>query len=190
MSTRRKGKIAQLPYETRNRVNLALRDGLTYSAVVSMLEQLGHQGITEKNVENWAKPDESGSCGYQDWLKEQDRLADIESKRNFALEIVRANAGNDIHEAGLQLMAAHLYEVATDFDVNALKSRLADKPELFAQVTRGMCDLSKAGLELAKYREHVVETKRALAELASKRDQAGGLSPDTVARIEQELRLL
>ena len=91
MSTRRKGKVAQLPYDLRTRVNIMLRDGFTYGKVSEFCASVQHPEINEKNVEYWAKPDENGSCGFQDWMREQERLQDIAARREFALEVVKAD---------------------------------------------------------------------------------------------------
>lgn len=190
MSTRRKGRIAQLPYEMRTRVNEMLRDGRPYKVVAAECIRAGFPDVNEKNVEYWAKPDpDTGTCGHQDWLREQERLNDIRARREFAMEVVKANPGSDMHEASVQLMASQLYEIASDFQVQSLKERLAEKPELYGQIV-GMCaQLSKSGLEFAKLRQRVEEFRKKFAE-ESKRATVEGITPETLTRIEQELRLL
>jgi hypothetical protein len=122
MSNRRTGKIASLPFELRTKVNVMLRDGAKYSAIMKFLESQDVFGLNEQNVTNWHQG------GYQDWLKEQERLADMAAKREFALQIVRENEGSKLHEATLHLAASQLYEALTDFDLGHLKDLLKEKP--------------------------------------------------------------
>jgi len=190
MSTRRKGKIAQLSYALRTRVNEMLRDGKRYTEISDWLASNGAPGISEKNVENWAKPDDSGSCGYTDWLKDQDRLEDIRAKREFAIEVIKANDGATIHEAAMQFMASQLYDVVVDFDLAKLKAQLSENPALYNDIASALAKLSKGGLEYARYRDQVAERKAAIeAEIASAKT-GGGLTQDTLERIERELKLL
>mgnify|MGYP000913137709 CR=1 FL=1 len=189
MSTRRKGKMAQLPYALRTRVNVMLRDGCTYAKVAAFCASEGHPEINEKNVEYWSKPDETGSCGFQDWMREQERLQDIAARREFALEVVKANPGSDLNEASIQLAASHLYELATEFDVENFKRRLTDDPTLYCNVVDMMTKLSRSSLAFAQFRERVAAAQRAIA-AECKRAASEGISPETLSRIEQELKLL
>src|SRR4051812_17800637 len=106
----RKGKIARLPKKLRDVVNLMIQDGATFEQIKTMLEKHDVFGLAKQNLTNWREG------GYQDWLKEQERLEDMRAKREFALEVVRQNEGSKIHEAALQLAASQLYEVITEFD--------------------------------------------------------------------------
>lgn len=192
MSRRHRGMIARLPYEVRSEVCRRLRDGQTYAAVAEYARGAGYPDIDERHVERWAKPDsETGRCGYNDWLRDQDRLDDMASKREFALQIVRANEGSTIHEAALQVAASQLYEVITEFNLDNIKQQLAEKPKLYADLVGSLGKLSHAGLEYAKYRDHVVEQKRKITQLTSAAAKApGGLTPETLKQIEEAAALL
>jgi hypothetical protein len=183
MSHRRKGKVAQLPKETRDTVNRLLQDGHTYAAIVARLAELGHPDFNEMNISNWKEG------GYGDWLREQERLEDMRAKREFAMEIVKANEGSQIHEATLQLAASQLYEVLTEFDLGNLKGLLAEKPSNYAKIVNALSKLSEGGLKYERYRSEVEERKRAIADQLT-RAKADGLTAETLTRIEEELRLL
>lgn len=190
MSTRRRtGKVASLPHDVREQINLMLRDGVPYGKIIERLGKVG-AGLSEKNVENWAKADEDGRSGYQDWCAQRERLADLQAKREFAIEVVRENAGSDIHEAALQVAASQLYEVITEFDLASIKQRLVDKPESYTDLVTALSKLSKNGLDYAKYRDRVAEQKRKMTAEISRAKQEGGLSAETLARIESALNLL
>jgi len=190
MATRRKGKIAALPFAIRQQVNVALRDGCTYGDVAKMLAGLGYTDITEKNVENWTKPGDDGTSGYLDWTKEQERLEDLNRKREFALQVVQQHDSGTIHEAAIQLAASQLYEVITEFDLASLKEQLREEPERYQDIVNSLARLSKSGIDYARYRDQVAERKRAIESEIGKARDKGGVTAETLERIERELKLL
>lgn len=190
MSDRRTGKIARLPFAVRTEVNQWLRDGLPYMQIIAFLAARGYDGstesrptINEQNLTNWK------DGGHQDWLKEQERLADMQRKREFAMDIVKENDGSKLHEANLHLAASQLYEVLTDFDPQALKELLAEKPENYANIANALAKLSKGNIEVQKYKEANARALKVLEDAKRGADK-GGLSNETIERIERELKLL
>lgn len=184
--SRRVGKIARLPKTLRDQVNTWLRDGRPYAEIIGELARAGVEDVNAQNLTNWSEG------GYQDWLREQERLDDMRAKREFAMEIVRENEGSKIHEAGLQIAATQIYEILTDFDVASIKEKLQGDPENFARVVNAMAKLSEGGLKYERYRQEVAAAKaRMEAEIAAaKRAGTGGITEDTLERIERELKLL
>ena len=63
----RQGKVARLPSQIRNLVNIMLNDGCSYSTIVRRLAELGHPGLTIHNISRWRKG------GYEDWLAAQEK---------------------------------------------------------------------------------------------------------------------
>lgn len=195
MANRRTGKIARLPKEMRDVVNTMLRDGATSVAIIKTLEKARLNGATaadglpieipnEQNVTNWH------DGGYNDWLLEQQRLDDMRFKREMALEIVRQNEGSKIHEAALQLASSQLYEVISEFDLASLKELLQEKPEEFSNLVNSLAKLSKGALDIAKFKEHVAESKRRIEAVIKEGRTDGGFSSETIEKIERELKLL
>lgn len=182
MSDRRNGKIARLPFIVRTTVNEKLRDGVTYGVIIDDLAAINFPGINEQNITAWMQG------GHQDWLKEQERLADMANKREFALQIVRENEGSKLHEANLHLVASQIYETLTEFDLGGLKEGLADKPLEYTNLVNAIAKMSKANVEVQKYKDAVAAALRICAE--SKKETNGGLSAETIDRIEKELKLL
>lgn len=146
LTNRRTGKIARLPKDVRDVVNLMLRDGAQYLKVQQQLEKMGHKGITEVNITAWYQG------GYQDWLGEQERLEEMKAKREFAFDTVKANEGTKVTEAATIIAAQQLYEVLVDFDVATLKQKLDGDPENYAAIVNALAKLSKSTLELEKYK--------------------------------------
>ncbi len=189
MSERRKGKIARLPFDIRQALNSRVRDGQPYSRILAWLKEQGHAGIAEINLSHWVQGDGSSS-GYRDWLREQERLEDMGAKREFAMEIVRANEGSKLHEATMHLAASQLYEALTEFDLAALKNLLAEKPENYAAIVNSLAKLSKQALDIEKFKEHVRQRKEAIERELGVAKNKGGLTAETIEKIERELKLL
>jgi hypothetical protein len=191
----RTGKIARLPKTLRDAVNLALDDGASANAVIKLLTDAKANGATngdgseieipnDQNITNWR------DGGFADWKKENERLDDMRMKREFALRIVQENEGGKIHEAGLNLAASQIFELLQDFDVSALKERLADNPEEFSKVVSALARISKEALGFEKYRELVAEQKRKINEALSAAKGKGGITPETLQTIEQAAAML
>jgi len=188
MPNRRTGKVARLPKVLRDQVNAMLRDGATYNAIIVKLQQAGHADLNavfnEQNLSNWKEG------GYQDWLTEQERLADMSSKREFALEIVRQNEGSKLHEASLHLAASQIYEALSEFDLSALKDLLAEKPENYAKVVGAISKLNERSLDLEKFKAAVRERDERIQKELDSAKGKGGLTAETIEKIERELKLI
>jgi hypothetical protein len=132
----RTGKIARLPHETRERVNLMLRDNVPLRKI---LASLGDQGkdINEDNLSNWK------AGGYQDWLLEQRRAADLGRTREAALSLVKQEAGNTVQNAGRSIASAQLYELLLSFDPTSLVDLFKEKPELYFRLVTTLARLSE-----------------------------------------------
>lgn len=184
MSQARTGKIARASYEVRKHVNELLRDGRTAKAVISFLAGAGITGVTDQNVTNWREG------GFQDYLKEQSRLDEMQFKREFAMEIVRQNQGSQLQEATLHLAASQLYEALTDYDITALKTLLAEKPENYAAIVNSLAKLSKGALEVDKYKAQVREQKAKIEAALAGAKSKGGITKETLAAIEEAAGML
>jgi hypothetical protein len=58
------GKISRLPQPLRDQLNLLLRDGLPYAAIIAALGPAGKH-LNKNNLSRWRKAD------HQDWLAQQ-----------------------------------------------------------------------------------------------------------------------
>jgi Lhr-like helicase len=191
----RTGKIARLPKEIRDVVNHMLRDGSPASAIIKRLEALKLKGATaadglpieiptDMNLSNWKEG------GYQDWLREQERLEEMRLKREMALELVRQNEGSKIHEAAIQLASSQLYEVISEYDLGSLKGLLQEKPENFANLVNSLAKLSKGALDIEKYRDLVKAQKEKIEAAIKEGKSQKGFTKETIEKIERELKLL
>jgi hypothetical protein len=115
----------------------------------------------------------------------------MKAKREFALEIVRQNEGSKIHEASLQLAASQLYEVITDFDIEAVKTLLKAAPENYAKIVNALSKLSESALDVEKFKANIAEQKRKIElELGRANTAGGGLTPETLGKIKEALNLM
>lgn len=183
-SKKRNGKVAHLEKEHRDLINRMLQDGATYLEIIGALAERGISGISDQNLINWK------DGGYQDWLEEQTRLQDMRARREFAMEVVKENQGSHVHEAGLQIAASQIYELLSDFDVETLKEKLSGDPENFARVVNAMAKLSDSGLKYERYHAEVQAAKERMQRELNAAKSKGGITPETLERIEHELRLL
>jgi len=181
---RRNGKVARLDAKLREIVNQMMLDGATYPQIIAELAGRGVPDISEDNLSRWFHG------GHKDWLKQQQRLADMKSRQEFALQIVQGNKGGTIHEAASQIAASTLYEAVADFDPALLKDLLATEPENYAKIVTSLARLGEGALKYEKYRDLVKAQKEKIAAEIDKSRTKGGLTPETINRIEQELRLL
>ncbi len=184
MSRTRTGKIARAPKEVRDQVNRMLNDGATGAAVIDYLTSQGITDVNDVNLTAWRQG------GYQDWLKQGERLADMAAKREFAMEIVKSNQGSQLHEATLHLAASQLYEALEDFDVSAVKELLAEKPENYAAIVNSLAKLSKGALDVEKYKAQVREQKEKIEAALNMAKSKGGLTQDTLKQIEEAAAML
>lgn len=184
MSDRRTGKIARLPKELRDEVNRMLRDGVTYATISGFLKDKGYPDINAQNFTNWFEG------GHQDWLKEESRLEDMRIRREFAMKIVEENEGSKIHEASLQIAASQIYEVLNDLDPKTIIEKLKGNPEQYSRLINALAKLSDGGLKYERYKTEVAERKERIAIELGRAKNKGGITPETLAKIEAELNLL
>src|SRR5439155_1562623 len=132
----------------RDSLNQMVLDGLPYRKIIEQLGEHG-KGLNQQNFTNWKKG------GHQDWLDQQARLEDMRDKREFALDIVRENAGGELQEASIQIAASQIYQILMDYDLRALKKSLKCDPENYARVINALSKLSDGGLKFDRYRAEV-----------------------------------
>lgn len=115
----RKGKIARLPEPIREELNRRLYDGQSGSRVLAWLNGLPEalaaldgedfggsphtRQFTDNNLSEWK------SGGYQDWLKDEKRVAAIRERAEISMRMARA-AGGSMAESLLARIAGEIDE--------------------------------------------------------------------------------
>src|SRR5258706_1541622 len=143
-SSRRNGKIAQLPPEIRERVNLMLRRGSRYSDMIQKLAELGYPGISAGNISLWKHG------GFVDWFREQQRL---EAALAVPRAIDRCERSTDIdrlQQNAITLAVDKLSIILLKFDPDRALALLYDKPQFLPAFIGSLASLAKSTADLAK----------------------------------------
>jgi hypothetical protein len=177
---KRVGVVAHLPKVVRNVINQLIEDGKEYEEMAARVKELGHE-VKKDHLISWRQG------GYQDWLRERERLAHMRIIREFAQEIVRENQGKEVQEAAIEIATSQIYEMLTDFDPETLRVRLErGNPVDYMRMLMALARLSDGGLKYERYRAEVEEKKRKMQEML-KGSEEGGLSDETIAKLEEIL---
>ncbi len=144
-----RSKIGRLPAAVRHELNERLRDGATAKAVIDWVsalpewrrvaEQHGFPPLTEVNVCDWR------ATGYADWLRDQDRTAQIPALASLAESIV-IRSGGDPAGIGSRILAGRLLEALENVEGE-------DRDELvkqFSLLRAGELDARKVDLAKEK----------------------------------------
>jgi hypothetical protein len=161
-SSRRNGKIARLPKETRDMINRMLDDGIPYHVIIDELGEAG-EGLNAQNLTNWKKG------GYQEWVKNQDLIERTRAQTELAIDLLRqtdgtANAARVV-EACHMVGATQLMEALLDHGDEAIKKLLVDKPETYIRILNIVCRLADSGLRYEKHNQLLKESKANQAQL-------------------------
>ena len=143
---RRTGKIARLPREARELLNLMLRDGTPYALISKKMAETGHK-ISENNLSRW----HTGG-GYADWLREQSCLEEVRLRLDFANEIVHEKNVDLIDAASLPVAVTRLYTLLMTFDPSQLSSHIANQPLAYTRILNALCKLTEASIKCERHR--------------------------------------
>lgn len=186
------GKVASLPKPIRDEINTRLQNGATYEAICDWLGQAGHPAFNVENVANWYHG------GFQQWLKGRERFEHLRLKAEArkALRESLAAEGLDLTDSNTERLLEIADEVLDDFDPSALKEAARDNPTrvfgLLSEITSaaglGKARMAELELKVRKYEDAAAAAKAALTEITRSKD--GGLTPETLARIEEAAGLL
>ena len=190
MSTGR-GKIGRLDAEARGHINALIRDNRPAEDVIKMCATLGAKGVTPQNVSAWK------AFGYQEWERRQQRMDEMASRREFAMEMAKKagdekSGGLDLaSNAAATLAVDAIQEALEDFNVENLKAMLAEKPDKFMGLIDSLAALRKGDQEFVKvkmafevYRAKVREQAEQLEAMA---DGKGAASKEDLKAIAKEL---
>jgi len=151
------GKIARLPKAIRDQVNTWLRDGLSSPEIIKRLGDAG-QGLNPGHFHEYRKR------GYQDWLRQREWLEHLTSKSEFSTDILSTEASGTLHEAGLRLAAAQMFDQLMRFSSASAGENAQPEPEQFARLVNALARLTREALAFQKYRD-VCAQAAAAAEL-------------------------
>ena len=142
----RTGKIARLPREIRDALNRRLQDGECGKALVAWLNslpevqarpatELDGRPINEQNLSAWKQG------GYQEWLTQQEALAQVRELAADAREVAHATDG---------LLTDHLATVVAARYAGALAGWNGEPTDAFRRSVRALRGLSQDIVELRR----------------------------------------
>ena len=143
---RRFSKIARLPAEKREAVNLMLRDGVPYDDIVKNLSQQGYS-LNKSNVSRWH------AGGFQDWLDRQAYLDEIHGGLDFASRVLNTKNADLLDQAGVRVALTRMNSILLRFDPAVLNSKLADNPASYTRLLNTLCKLTETAVHLQARRE-------------------------------------
>jgi ATP-dependent Lon protease len=213
------GKIARMPEAVREQLNKRLRDGQLGTEILPWLNALPEakavldewfqgQAVNAQNLSDWR------NGGFVEWEEKQEKTHRIKELAQFAVKLTQAN-GASIAEGASAIAAGQVLELleaglaATEGEeqdverlsaligslTNLRKAEIAQqKNDLLAERLKRIdqeIDLAKQKFEqqLREYQDKVHAQKREIENLvAAAKD--GGITPETLQRIEQAASLL
>ncbi len=143
---RRNGKVARLPKEARDHINVMLSNGAPYPEITRKMAERGHQ-LTADNISNWH------AGGYQDWLKEQAWLEEMRTRLDFASDIVEQRNGELIDAASLRIAVLRMYNLLLSFEPSRLIDKVAQQPGAYARILNVLCKLTENAVKLERRRD-------------------------------------
>ena len=161
----RKGKIARLPQEIRDRICLLMADGITDvriaetlnadPAVAAKLAEYQGGGVKAKAIITDGNLSEWRLGGYQDWLGDQAKIRRIRVLAQYAQQVAEADGGSAA-AGGVAMAAGKLFErleSASEEDLpNLIKGvvalRIAETTAIQAAANRKRADLAESQLIL------------------------------------------
>jgi len=157
-SSRRKGNVARLPKAIRDKINVMIEDGVPYAVIIKRLGDDG-KGLCNSNLTHWK------NGGHQDWLLEQNWLAETRAKQESASDVSRDYDATQVNHAALQLGALHMYEALRKLGPGTLDEKLGGNAAAFARLIHALARASRETLQLQKYRESCAKARAALQNL-------------------------
>lgn len=153
----RQGKIARLPHDLRNEVNLRLLNNETAREILAWLN------AQPEAIETWDSHFEGAEAnpqnlsewrlgGFKDWIRKREKIENLKTLSEFCLDA--AKAGQDISDGAAAIAAGELLQ--------ALESAATDEDADLGKLTGAIAairagNIAQARLDLDK-RKH--ETKR------------------------------
>ena len=146
---RRHCKIARLPADLRERLNLMLRDGAPYSAIIRAFREQGHH-LNQANLSHW------NAGGFQDWLRQQAWLEEMRVRLDFASAILKEPNAALIDQASLRIAVARMFTLLSNFDPAILTTKLSESPGAYVRILNALCHLTQTALKLQRDRDRKI----------------------------------
>ena len=179
----RRTRIARFPEDIRNQINEFLDKDTQYQQIIDWLSEHGYAGIEMYHLTRWK------DTGYQDWVRHHERMEELQFKREWAKELAQDQGANDnFHQAAFRVTLIHFFDALNRTDSAQITRMLESKPEKFATLVNSFANFAHEIYVLEKFKDDV--RRRNQAEEEFKRISKGGLTPESLKRIREELRVV
>jgi len=132
---RRTGHVARKTKEIRDRINQMLLDGFPYLEIVSALGA-DAADLNEDIIGRWK------AGGYQEWLREQQKIELARGKQEFTSDLACPKDGSKINQATIQIAAANLCDLLLTLDPSALRESLEKDPDKYTRLLNAIVRLA------------------------------------------------
>lgn len=175
--------IARMPRAIRDKISSALTDGCTWRTVAKIAAEAGYKGVNAQNVSNYRKG------GHLDWLRNEERLEVIRRESDTTAHILRfyAEHGGSPAEAGVLAASEIMAKALSGMDAGTLQILMADDPSQFLKIAGSLVNISKFLEEKKTAARAEIEKQESTTAGNSKKK---GISAATIARVEEQLKLL
>jgi hypothetical protein len=179
------GKVAHLPDDIREWVNLQLLGQKHSGDILEGLLRRDVHGISQQNLSNWKL-----SGGYEEWLAERGARQQRRAQLDAVCSWVSHNRGR-IDEAALLLVSSQILDLVGQYDLTLLKTELLKDPQAYFKLIQALTRLNKVKQGAQK---------KSLTSLVNKPADAGdgteiqteaerGLTEETLRKITAAFRL-
>jgi hypothetical protein len=153
-----------------------LDEGSTYESIIEWLDQSGFPAVNKVNLHNWHHG------GFQDWLREQERIENQSAQREWLDDIITQSQPGDLHHCIYSLFASQIMDSLFGMDTAKLKTGLAAKPRDYIALMNGFRRLDKQLTDAPEFQEFLNRQREP-------KNGKHGLSPDAAYAFLKELRL-
>lgn len=193
------GKIARLPEALRTELNRRLRDGqlgpqilpwlnAQPEALALLASDFGGKPVNPQNLSDWR------NGGFEDWTRSLDRMHSTRILAEKASALAR-EAGGSLSEGAAAILSGRILEVLENLDDESTPESLAGIIKSVAMLRSGDLDNQRLGqkreeLALARDKFDLMRKKSEAFDSVKAAVNSGGITPETLAKIERELKLL
>src|SRR5207245_100907 len=103
--------------------------------------------------------------GHQDWLVQQDWLAERRARRESAADLIEDCDATPVNQSALHLGTLYIFDALRDLRAGSLDNKLGGDSAAFARLLNALSRASRETLQLQKYREACAKARVALQPL-------------------------
>jgi hypothetical protein len=177
----RRGNIARLPKDLRQRVNEMLDDGLPYNQIIESLGEHGRD-ISDDAVGSWK------GGGYQDYLRELRIVEQCRYRQGLAFDFAAKRSPINGFQATQQIAAAQICEAVAILGPDILRDALVANPLNYFRMLNSFARLTTGGLKCDRHLADQAERAAALEKTKSPRKK--GMSARAVKEMNEKLNLM